>query len=489
MLGFLAGCTNLGTGRDDANSKAGSTRPHPLVTVSVQGGAVVALVPAQGSTPPRVRIRAQSLDVRVEVVDRGCGPTAVTLEVSHLPTDLTATWRPLLDALPAEVAAAREAAGGAVDFVGDPEDRKRTPLASERAFEPETLQCPGDPRCVGSDHARWQVWTVRTDRGAGQVELAPGVVDAPAATGPGACATLDAEGAFGLGQAGLVVRHRLSRPIAGPYRFAVWGNNAGTPDVRARITQAVSAAADPALPEGERVLFAVVNGDLTEEGTPGQLRSAAATLDSQLDIPWYATVGERDVFSQETEAVVDALGQTTFALDAGALRLLVMDSGDAAFTQRTFSLLEAWLPQTPLWWPGSEAPPARLVITHVPPFDPFGTRSGGFKSRQDAARLVATLRRAGVPTVLTAHLATFQRQDVAGVEVIHAGGAGAPIETGSQTTHHWLLVEVGAACIPPKTPGLAAGAACSEEAPCAGGLWCDGTCKPCVVVSRQEVGD
>ncbi|MCA9527941.1 MAG: hypothetical protein KC549_16755, partial [Myxococcales bacterium] len=138
VLGFLAGCTNLGTGRDDANSKAGSTRPHPLVTVSVQGGAVVALVPAQGSTPPRVRIRAQSLDVRVEVVDRGCGPTAVTLEVSHLPTDLTATWRPLLDALPAEVAAAREAAGGAVDFVGDPEDRKRTPLASERAFEPET---------------------------------------------------------------------------------------------------------------------------------------------------------------------------------------------------------------------------------------------------------------------------------------------------------------------------------------------------------------
>ncbi|MEZ4467009.1 MAG: hypothetical protein R3F43_21805 [bacterium] len=448
----------------------------------------MALIPATGTSPPRVRIRAQSLDVRVEVVDRGCGPTAVTLEVSHLPEGLAASWRPSSTACPGSHRRA-EAAGGAVNFVGDRDDRKRTPLASERAFEPEVLACPDDTgRCPAGDRARWQVWTVQTDRGASRVSLAPGVVEAPAATGPGACATLDAAGAIGLGAASLVVRHRLQRPISGPFRFAVWGNNAGDAQVRAQITSAVMAQAGADRPGAGRVLFAVVNGDLTEEGTPTQLRSAAATLDTQLDIPWYATVGERDVFSEETEAVVDALGQTTFALDAGAVRLLVMDSGDAAFTQRTFSLLETWLKATPLWWPSAEPPPARLLITHTPPFDPFGTRGGGFKSRQDAARLVATLRRAGVDTVLTAHLATFQRQKVAGVEVIHAGGAGAPIESGSQTEHHWLLVEVGAGCSAPGTTGLTPGAVCGADEPCAGGLWCDGTCQPCLTVSRVEVG-
>jgi hypothetical protein len=469
LLWFLAGCTTLETGRDEANAAAGTAKPHPSVAVSVQGGAITELVPATGGRPPRVHVRAQSLDLRLELRDTGCAPSAVTFEVSHLPAGVQASWRPLLDAVLPEVAASREASGGAVDFLADPDDRDRTPLAAERTFDP---QVEGTVR----------VWTVRTDRGAGRAELLPGV--APALTGEaGACTTLEAAGATGLGAAALVVRHRLQRPIKNPFRFAVFGNNAGDGDRRRQITAAITAAASDTLPDRERVLFVVINGDLTEEGTASELRAVSAALDAELPMPWYATVGERDLISGATTSVVQALGQTTYAIDAGATRLMIMDSGDAAFTLKTFDLLDTWLGDTPLAWPTAPVPPARLLITHTPPFDPYGTRGGGFKSRQDAARLVATLRRAQVPLVLTAQLARFQRQDVAGVEVIHAGGGGAPMEAGA---HHWLTVDVGADCRPPGAPGEPEGANCGER--CGGGLWCDdGTCRPCVVVTRRDI--
>lgn len=475
ILLVLSGCSTTYTGRDDANAAAQEVKPTPLVTVSVQGGAITGVQAAVGGLPPRVRVRAQSLDVRIEVRDAGCEPSAVTLEVSHLSAGMAASWRPLLNGVLPEVAAAREAAGGAVDFASDPDDRNRTPLAAERVFEPET---EGGVR----------VWTVRTDRSAGRAELLPGVAAAITTGGAGACTTLDAEGAAGLGSAHLVVRHRLRQVVDKPFRFAVFGNNAGHADVRKLITASIEAAAAAEVPERERVLFVVIAGDLTAEGTSAELRNAVNALDAELTVPWYATVGERDLATGLDEGVVARLGLTTFAFDVGATRIMVLDSGDAAFTLSTFNQLGVWLGDTTLAWPNTPPPPNRLLITHTPPFDPHGSRGSGFKSRQDAARLIATLRRAGLPLVITAQFATFERQHVAGVEVVHAGGGGAPMESGSGSGHHWLAVDVGEACQPPRVEGDAVGAACVDATTCGANLWCDaGVCRPCVTVTRMEV--
>ena len=206
----------------------------------------------------------------------------------------------------AEAAAAREAAGGAVDFLADADDRARTPLSGERPFEGEVVD-------------RSLVWTVHVDRSRSLASVVPGAAE-PLPAQPGACTALDATGAGALGQAALVVRHRLRRPVRGPFTFAVWGNNSGDSTQRARLIESVNAS---------DALFAIVNGDLTAEGTRRQLRAAAAELDA-LAIPWFATPGDKDAGSDLDAAVVESLGATTFAFDAGTVRLMVADSGDAA---------------------------------------------------------------------------------------------------------------------------------------------------------------
>lgn len=473
----LGACSDVANNRDRANRLSGSATIGKHLTITVQGGSVLSTTDATADSPARVHVRAQSLDVRIDVASDGCAPESVVLEVSQLAEGATTRWRPLLDAISPEAAAAREAAGGAVDFLGDPQDRDRTPLAAEQPFE------------FADDDGR-AIWTVRLDRGRSLAVLAPGVVN-PTDGAQGACATLGAEGASDLGQADLVARHRLRRRITGPFSFAVWGNNRGDRGLREQIITAVNQS---------EALFAVVNGDLTEEGTADEIVAATEQLDAGLNIPWFATPGDRDVSEELGERVIETWGASTFAMDVGPLRLMIADSGDAAFTERTHGLISDWLGDTPLWWPGRAVPPVRLLITHVPPFDPYGTRSRGFKSRQDAARLVSTLGRAGVPTLIASQFATFEEQTVGALTVVHSGGAGAPIESNSSAAHHWLEVKVGERCSPPDAQGAANGEMCRVQrrcrvrpdepttCACAGNLWCDGgTCRPCVEVIERPL--
>lgn len=476
---LLLGCTSTDADRDAASARVGSAELTSRLDISVKGGSILETIAATADSPARVVIRAQSLDLRIDVKSDGCAPQAVVIEATHLPREVVTRWRPLLDGLFPEAAAAREAAGGVVDFLADSEDRDRTPLAAEQAFETAV-------------EGASLVWTVYLDRSQGVAWTEPGVgaiLDAP----PGACATLEATGSTVLGQAALVARHRLRHAVTGSYRFAVWGNNSGHPDVRARIANAINATTGP-----EKPLFVIINGDLSAEGTRTELEEAAAQLDALLEIPWFATPGDKDVFSELDDRVVTTFGATTFAFDVGSLRLMVADSADAAFTDGTHGAVGTWLTDTPLWWPGTPAPAQRLLITHVPPFDPFGARNLGFKSRQDAARVISVLARGGVRQMITSQFATFERQRIDAVEVVHSGGAGAPIEAGSDATHHWLEVSVGADCSPNGARGSTENAECVERScrivgerltcPCAGGLWCDsGMCKPCVTITEKPL--
>lgn len=488
LLGIaLAACSSIDADRDTASARVGESELAAHLDIKVQGGSILTTLPATDTLPVRVIIRAQSLDVRIDVQSDGCAPQTVAIKVTQLPEGVTTTWRPLLDGVFPEAAAAREAAGGVVDFLADPEDRNRTPLAGELAFE--TAPSPADDADFETDPPDdGLTWTVHLDRSRGVAWTEPGL-GAFVPAGAGACATLDATGATTLGQAALVARHRLRRRVRGPYRFAVWGNNSGAPSIRARIAAAVN---------DSDALFAVVNGDLTAEGTSDELVDAAGQLNALLEIPWFATPGDKDVFSELDSRVVSTLGATTFALDVGSLRLMIADSADAAFTDATHSAVGGWLADDPLWWPGTPAPPHRLLVTHVPPFDPFGARNLGFKSRQDAARVIAVLQRGRVPKMITSQFATFERQTIDATEVVHSGGAGAPIETSSSAGHHWLEVAVGARCSPMHARGATLNAECAPRrcrivgerltCPCSGGLWCDeGACKPCVTITQRPV--
>lgn len=446
------------------------------LSLRVRGGAVLETTAAAGDCPPGVVVRAQSLDPRVLVEDGRCGPQALHLTVTHLPRGaLTHTARPFL--------AGAEGDSGGADAV----DPDWTALAPETPFEvvvDEASAVAGVSvkwtLCTDRNQQAWRLLSghrpigacrfatvplegdpgeIITDGACDPERAAPPLVD----PGAGACTTFDTPEGEPLALAPLVVRHRLGLEVRPDdcVRFATWGNNAAHPDIRRRITEAVTAA-DP--------LFAVITGDLTAEGTTIELAHAQRELDRQLQIPWYATLGDREAVGAVADNYAKLLGASTFAFDAGAARLIVLDSGDRGLFADDRRQLARWLePDGRLWW-DAPAPATRLVFTHVPPFDPEGARGDAFRHRPEAAAFTAALLRGGVPLLFSSQFAIYAWQSVAGTRVVHSGGGGAPMELTSGDPNHWLLVTVDPGCADPP--------ACARpEAGC-----------PCVDVHRVDVG-
>lgn len=477
---FLLVC---GCGQDEVDRAAANADAHSRVvaeglTVRTEGAAIVDAVAASGDGPPEVVIRAQSFDARIDVETSTCGTRALHLTVTHLPVGtIQRSARPFLGAVEPRVAAGQAAAGGGIRLGYDVHDPQWTPLAPEAAFDAISSQ-------AGRGSGTEERWTLCSDRnrmawrlleghqptsacrfstveapGEGEGE-ADGLVD-PAA---GACVTFDAPDNDPVSTAPLVVRHRLRLDVTADecVRFAVFGNMAGNLDVLESIVDEVRTA-EP--------LFALVTGDLTFNGTADELRDAAITLDG-LPVPWYATLGDRDAAGSLTDGYAAWIGASTFAFDAGPVRLMVLDSGDRGLAGDDRRSLARWLEDDRrLWW-SEPPPPSRLVFTHVPPFDPEGARGDAFRHRPEAAAVVASLRRGRVPLLFSSQFAVYEEQQVARTRVIHSGGGGAPMELTSGDVNHWLLVTVN-------------GPECVDPPPCA---LLDATLCPCIDVVRVDVG-
>lgn len=500
-LALAGGCTES-VDRSQTNTSASTRVLSNGLTLRVEGGAIVRNTEAAGHCPESVVVRAQSFDVRIDIEDSGCAPQVLHLELTHLPLgQVSYSARAFLGALDPVASALGEVVGGGLNLDSDPHEPGWTPLTPERAYQPllaasETAgntiswtacldrnrqaarllpgRLPIEACRFRTVEAGESTLTPLTTRDCAALDTDPVVVDPNA----GACTTFDAEASGALGAAPLIVRHRARLPLEADdcVRFAVWGNNAGDATRRAAIIEQVRQT-DAA--------FVIVTGDLTRDGTPAELCDAVVALDT-LGVPWYATLGDREAngavistFAALSRAeascngaqqFTDLIGASSFAFDAGPTRLVVLDTGDFGLSSTDRRALPGWLDAaTRLWW-SEPPPPARLVLTHVPPFDPVGARGLAFAHRPEAAGFVAALERTMVPLLFSSQFAVFERQRVAGLEVVHSGGAGAPMETTSNDPNHWLLVTVDPRC--PDPP------------PCATGEGC-----PCVEVDRVVIGE
>jgi hypothetical protein len=427
---LLAACGSDLDEREAAASAARSVSLGRGVSVRV-AGATVREAPTDAA-PDRVEVRAQSLDVRVEVEAAHCEPRTLEVVVTPVPASMRLSQRPFLAAISTGAEAAREAAGAGVDFSADRDDPDWTPIDAET---------PTD--CAAEGNAL--VFTLRLNpKGPRTYRVECGPAQGPPQDETGvACLDTGTTAAGELARAPLLVRHRAraALPTDAPFTFAVIANNAGNGGRRDAF---VAAMASRAAELGVR--FVVVNGDLTSGGEVEQLEEARRAYDA-LPVPWYATVGERDVDDAEPDEIVEAIGATTFAFDAGPARVIVLDSAEAGLSPTTHDLLEGYLEGGTLWWrTGASRPKGYVVLTHFPPFEPAPLGNNAFKSRREAARFLAQLRRGEVPKLITGHLGIYDVQTVAGVDVVHSGGGGAPMETVSDDGHHWLLVSVALGC-------------------------------------------
>ena len=458
----LPACGDGGLGRELKANLALHVEVDDGLSVDVLGATVVDAVGPSDGRPGRVRLRASALDFRVLVTDLGCDARSLEIEIDNVAAAAGAEWQAFRGAITPAERAERECCGALFGRARADDHPDWTPLGERVSFV--ASGCPSAVTEEGLSDRR-RCFTLRTRPSTQSVGIdgspSGGIDGSPSGgidgspSGPtqsdifpsdeAACVQLSTLSAGAVSSAPLIVEHHFSfRPIARPdadgvpaLKIAVFGNHAGHTENRRRLVEAVSAVA---LDEG--LALAVVTGDLGKDGSPSQLKAAVSDLDA-LPIPYFVTVGDRDITGASAETLIPLLGPLRGVIDVSdseaevAFRLILLDTAEGTMSSRAFGDLESWLSKV-------GAPVTRLVAMHVPPFDPNGYRGMGFSSRREALRLMGALHRGAVGTAFSGHLATYAEQTLATTRFFHSGGGGAPMESDDGFPFHFLVVSVNA---------------------------------------------
>jgi Icc protein len=181
---------------------------------------------------------------------------------------------------------------------------------------------------------------------------------------------------------------------------------------------------------GLRFVFSM--GDLVEDGRLEEYDLLLEKLE-RLDIPYFSTIG-----NHELRANLDRwhalFGRYNLHFTFKGAAFTMVDSGNASLDPLVYDWLDDWLDQ--------EAGAVHVFGTHYPPIDPIGVRQGAFRSRKEAAKLLARLADGNVDLTLYGHIHSFYAFSNAGIPAYISGGGGALPEKLDGIGRHFLVVEV-----------------------------------------------
>jgi hypothetical protein len=224
---------------------------------------------------------------------------------------------------------------------------------------------------------------------------------------------------------------------ATPFSFAVMGDIQTALDrvdeVFARINE------EPGL------RFVASTGDLVEDGERPEYVLLVEQL-ATLDLPYYSTLGNHELFGDPT-LWRDYFGRFNVDFWFKGARLSLVDSGNATIDPIVYDWLDQWMDEA------GGAP--HVFFTHFPPLDPIGVRSGSFRSRKEASKLLARLARGGVDLTLYGHIHSLYEFDNAGIPARISGGGGAWPERFDGIGRHFLVVTIDPAQAATETGGIA----------------------------------
>jgi hypothetical protein len=226
---------------------------------------------------------------------------------------------------------------------------------------------------------------------------------------------------------GAVAELLLAPPDAGaiePYRFATMGDiQTALPrveDVFRRINR-------------ERDLrFVISTGDLVEDGLPAEYELLMGKL-ALLEVPYYTTIGNHELRG-EVGRWHELLGRRNVHFWFKGVAFSLVDSGNASLDPIVYDWLDGWL--------GDAAGDVHVFGTHYPPIDPVGPRAGSFRSRKEAAKLLARLAAGDVDLTLYGHIHSYYAFENAGIPAYISGGGGALPEKLDGIGRHFLAIDV-----------------------------------------------
>lgn len=208
----------------------------------------------------------------------------------------------------------------------------------------------------------------------------------------------------------------------GPVRFAVMGDIQTALDDVHEVFAAINAQPD--------LRFVVSTGDLVEEGERWEYELLTQQYQT-LELPYYATAGNHEMVG-DPALWREYFGRFNVHFAFKGTYFSLVDSGNATVDPLVYTWLDDWMARA------GDAP--HVFLTHIPPLDPVGVRSGSFRSRKEASKLLARLARGGVDLTLYGHIHSYYEFDNAGMAARISGGGGAWPEKLDGIGRHFLVV-------------------------------------------------
>jgi predicted phosphodiesterase len=184
--------------------------------------------------------------------------------------------------------------------------------------------------------------------------------------------------------------------------------------------------------EDPELEFVVSTGDLVDTGKRSELERFQDEL-ATLEIPFFSTVGNHEMGAPPS-VWHELFGLFNVHFRFGGVAFSLVDSGNATIDPGMYERLDGWLDE--------DRDRHHIVLTHVPPLDPSGLRGGGFRSRKEAAKLLAKLAQGRVDALFLGHIHSYYAFSSAGVPTYISGGGGAIQEKLDGIERHYLRVRV-----------------------------------------------
>jgi predicted phosphodiesterase len=124
----------------------------------------------------------------------------------------------------------------------------------------------------------------------------------------------------------------LAPAFSAPYSFIVIsdphienGNTRGLERITGTVREANAA--------GANIRFAVVTGDITQNGQRGDLEKFLEIAESlrSLSVPLYPVIGNHDIYSDNWSAWRELIGSSTYSVESPDTTLIMLDSANANF--------------------------------------------------------------------------------------------------------------------------------------------------------------
>jgi len=207
--------------------------------------------------------------------------------------------------------------------------------------------------------------------------------------------------------AGRNIRITVTSQISSAYSFIAFGDNKGYVDVLNEIGN--STISDKA--------FAFHLGDYAPNNAPEQFRNVMKHL-NHFPIPVYTVIGNHESFGENLNLFKEYFGPTNYAFQIQNDLYVVVDSSKGTINQTILDWMNSMLSKT---WRH------KIVLTHVPPFDPRPDGDHALENTTAAQEFMNIVEQNHVDLVICGDIHMYNQTVKNGVRYLITGGAGAQL--------------------------------------------------------------